>query len=217
MGLRRNITFPMFGDGIFNQDGEPWKHSRELLRPHFHFKEYSNLQVFKEATDNLLDKIPAEGGVLDLQPLFFCSTLDATTAFLFGESIDSFKAGDSSDGRLTFADAFNIAQEYIAIRFRLFGLYWLIRGKNFRDACNQMHCFADQIIDRNLSKKTEDNVNKYVFLRAMAEKTSDKLALRSQIINVLTAGRDTTACLLSWTLYVGHRQVKLKKSLGLSF
>jgi cytochrome P450 len=199
MGSRREITYPMFGDGIFNQDGDTWKHSRELLRPHFHVKKYSNLEIFKEAADNLLD-ILAEGGVLDLQPLFFRITLDITTSFLFGESIDSLRVAKSTTGMQTFAEAFNTAQDYIAKRFRLLGLYWLIRGKKFRNACSQVNYFADQIIDRNLSQMTEDGMGKYVFLYAMAQKNSDKTALRSQIINVLTAGRDTTACLLSWTL-----------------
>jgi cytochrome P450 len=202
MGPRRNVTFPMFGDGIFNQDGDAWKQSRELLRPQFHFKEYSNLDMFREATDNLLDKIPASGSVIDLQPLFFRLTLDVTTAFLFGESIESLKVPEKT-GEQTFADAFNLAQEYIAKRFRLLDLYWLIGGKEFRDACRKVHFFADKIIDRNLSHEANANEeNKYVFLRAMAEKTPDRTVLRGQIINILTAGRDTTACLLSWTFFI---------------
>lgn len=199
MGPRREITFPMFGDGIFNQDGDAWKQSRELLRPQFHFKQYSDLSMFRDATDNLLNAIPREGGVIDLQPLFFRLTLDVTTEFLFGNSIESLKVPEST-GEQTFAEAFNTAQEYIAKRFRLLDLYWLIGGKRFRDACKKVHYFADQIIDRNLSESSLDGQGKYVFLRAMSEKTPDRTALRSQIINILTAGRDTTACLLSWAL-----------------
>jgi cytochrome P450 len=199
MGPRREITFPMFGDGIFNQDGDAWKQSRELLRPQFHFKEYSDMDMFRHANDNLLNAIPREGGVIDLQPLFFRLTLDVTTEFLFGNSIESLKVPEST-GEQTFAEAFNIAQEYVAKRFRLLDLYWLIDGKKFRDACKKVHDFADQIIDRNLSESPLDGQGKYVFLRAMSEKTPDRTVLRSQIINILTAGRDTTACLLSWAL-----------------
>ncbi|KFY10203.1 hypothetical protein V491_07770 [Pseudogymnoascus sp. VKM F-3775] len=218
MGPRREITFPMFGDGIFNQDGDAWKQSRELLRPQFHFKEYADLGIFSDACDNLLDNIPASGGVVDLQPLFFRLTLDVTTAFLFGESIESLKLSENTREQ-TFADAFNIAQEYVAKRFRLLDLYWLIGGKEFRDACEKVHFFADQIIDRNLSHEvTEDKGSKYVFLRAMAKKTPNRTALRSQIINILTAGRDTTACLLSWTFFLltRHPQVLQKLRVEIS-
>jgi cytochrome P450 len=189
----------MFGDGIFNQDGDAWKQSRELLRPQFHFKEYSDLHIFRDATDNLLNAIPREGGVIDLQPLFFRLTLDVTTEFLFGESIESLKFPEST-GEQTFVEAFNIAQECVAKRFRLLDLYWLIDGKKFRDACKQVHYFADKIIDHNLSENSLDSQGKQFFWRAMSEKTRNRTALRSQIINILTAGRDTTACLLSWAL-----------------
>ena len=191
----------MFGDGIFTQEGESWKHSRELLRPQFHFKQYDDLEIFREAADNLIDNITKEIGVVDLQPLFFRLTLDVTTAFLFGESIRSLKTPESA-GEQTFAEAFNIAQEYVVKRYRLLDLYWLIGGKRFRDACSKVHHFADQIIDRNLSllSKDDEEEKKYVFLRTVAKNTHDRTALRGQIINILAAGRDTTACLLSWTL-----------------
>jgi cytochrome P450 len=191
----------MFGDGIFTQEGEDWRHSRELLRPQFHFKQYADLEIFREAVDNLINYIPKEGGAIDLQPLFFRLTLDVTTAFLFGESIESLKAPESA-GEQIFAESFNIAQEYVAKRFRLLDLYWLIGGKKFRDACSKVHHFADQIIDRNLSLHSEgdEEEKKYVFLRTLAKSTADRTALRGQIINILAAGRDTTACLLSWTL-----------------
>ncbi|KAH6716445.1 cytochrome P450 alkane hydroxylase [Leptodontidium sp. MPI-SDFR-AT-0119] len=167
-------------------------HFKELLRPQFHVKEYSDLNMFKDATDNLLNAIPREGGVIDLQPLFFRLTLDVTTEFLFGESIESLKVPEST-GEDTFAEAFNVAQEYVAKRFRLLDLYWLIDGKKFRDTCKKVHYFADKIIDRNLAEDSIEGQGKYVFLRAMSEKTPDRTVLRSQIINILTAGRDTTA------------------------
>lgn len=94
---------PFFGDGIFTQEGEPWKHSRELLRPQFHFKQYSNLQIFREASENLFNNIPPRGGVIDLQPLFFRLALDVTTEYLLGESIESLKDPEST-GEYTFAE-----------------------------------------------------------------------------------------------------------------
>jgi cytochrome P450 len=100
----------MFGDGIFNQDGDAWKQSRELLRPQFHFKQYSDSDMFRDATNNLLNAIPREGGLVDLQPLFFRLTLDVTTEFLFGKSIECLEVPEST-GEQTFAEAFNIAQE----------------------------------------------------------------------------------------------------------
>lgn len=200
MGPRRKVMFPFFGDGIFTQEGADWKHSREMLRPQFVFKQYEDLEVFRESIDNLLEALPVKG-VVDLQPFFFRLTLDVTSAFLFGESVDSLRRPETT-GRSDFASAFNTAQDFIAKRMRLQDLYWLVGGKSFQQACDDVHRFADQIINRNLSRDSDrtEGQNRYIFLDFLAANTPDREALRSQIINILVAGRDTTACLISWTL-----------------
>ncbi|KAH0591652.1 hypothetical protein MHUMG1_10615 [Metarhizium humberi] len=203
-GPRRAITFPMFGDGIFTQEGEAWKHSRDLLRPQLIHRQYEDLTVFSEPMEDLLSELPPNGGVVDLQPLFFRFTLDVTTAFLFGESIHSLRSTDNSKEQ-SFAAAFDLAQKYVVKRFRLLDLYWLIGGSKFRDACRKVHEFADQVIDQNLSASAlSDDLTdtRYVFLKSVAKACSDRVALRGQIINILAAGRDTTACLLSWTFFL---------------
>jgi cytochrome P450 len=190
----------MFGDGIFTQEGAAWKHSRDTIRPQLVHKQYADLEIFREGIEDLLDNIEESHGVVDLQELFFRMTLDVTTAFLFGESVRSLRAPEST-GEQTFAGAFNTAQSYVIQRYRLLDMYWLIGGSKFRKACADVHRFADQIIERNLSReRTPDDKARYVFLDAVAESSLDRTALRGQIINILVAGRDTTACLLSWTL-----------------
>ncbi|OAL44042.1 cytochrome P450 alkane hydroxylase, partial [Pyrenochaeta sp. DS3sAY3a] len=214
MGPRRAITFPMFGDGIFTQEGAEWKHSRDMLRPQLQHKKYENLEVFRPAVDDLIHILEKSKGAVDLQPLFFRLTLDTTTVFLFGESVRSLIATEAI-GENKFSAAFNTAQHWITKRFRLLDLYWLINGTAFRQACHDVHKFADQIIDHNLpSERTRDvETGKYVFLDAVAKNTSDRTALRGQIINLLAAGRDTTACLLSWTFFLLVRHAKVMAKL----
>lgn len=200
-GPRRAITLPMFGDGIFTQEGPDWKHSRDLLRPQLQHSQYENLEVFRVAVNDLIQLIRCSDGAIDLQPLFFRLALDTTTAFLFGETVRSLVAPEAT-GERTFASAFNTAQQWVTKRYRLLGLYWLVDGKAFRRACQDVHKFADQIIDRNLlsDRSGAGDPGRYVFLDTVAQSTTDRTALRGQIINLLAAGRDTTACLLSWTL-----------------
>lgn len=205
----------MFGDGIFTQEGAAWVHSRELLRSPLQHKHYENLIVFKQGIDDLIDVISSQPGVVDLQPLFFSLTTDVTTEFLF-ESVRSLKAPKSASEQM-FGDAFITAQKFVVKRFRLADLYWMIGGTTFKKACNDVHYFADQIIDRNLSRSSQ---NSNVFLDEVAGKTTDRVALRGQIINLLAAGRDTTACLLTWTFFllVRHPMVleKLRKEIDRS-
>ena len=191
----------MFGDGIFTQEGAAWKHSREILRPHFYSRQYENLDVFRVPLEDLLQLLPSTGGIVDLQPLFFRFTLDVTTAFLFGELICSLRSPEST-GEHTFASSFDTAQKYIIKRFRLLDLYWLIGGKEFREACERVHDFADRVIDRNLLPTHTNEDFKASFMHSVAKECPDRAALRGQIVNILAAGRDTTACLLSWTLLV---------------
>lgn len=58
MGPRRKVMGPLFGDGIFTQEGSDWKHSRALLRAQFLHKQYDELEVFREPVDNLLEVLP---------------------------------------------------------------------------------------------------------------------------------------------------------------
>ena len=118
-----------------------------------------------------------------LQPLFFRLTLDVTTEFLFGESVQSLKAPKSANEQ-TFGESFDTAQELVTQRFRLPDFYWMIGRSKFRKACNDVHCFADEIIDRNLSRSSGKS---RVFLDVVAECTADRDALRGQIISLLVA------------------------------
>lgn len=200
-GPRRAMFSPLLGDGIFTQEGPAWKHSRELLRPQFARNQYKDLNVFKEHMDNLISNIPASRGVVNLQPLFFRFTLDTTTAFLFGESAYSLSQ-DRSLNETEFADAFNVALDYLAKRFRLFDAYWLINSPKMWRACRVVQDFVDKCIEKGLSKdlKVDEKTSSYNFLRVVAKESRDRIAIRNQLLNILIAGRDTTACLLSWTL-----------------
>lgn len=201
-GPRRNIFFPLLGEGIFTQDGAAWKHSRDLLKPQFARSHYRNLDIFREHVDNLISWIPGNGEPVDLQPLFFRFTFDTTTALLFGKSVYSLKR-DASDEEKRFAESFDIAQQYLVKRYRLLDLYFLIGGRKFIQACESVHKFVDNIAAqglRSLAKESQDGQNRYLFLDTLYRDTDNKIALRDQLLNMLLAGRDTTACLLSWTL-----------------
>ena len=140
---------------------------------------------------------------VDLQPLFFGLTLDTTMAVLFGQPLDELQVQGAGD-EAVFARAFDYAQHKLAVRGRLGDFYWLISGCEFRRSCRIVHQFVDKIVANALEDSENVNANddsdRYIFLRALISKTRDPVVLRDQLINVLLAGRDTTACLLSWTL-----------------
>lgn len=192
------MFFPLLGDGIFTQDDKAWAHSRALLRPIFQQKRDRLYVEVAAAADTTLDQMEEEHE-MDLQPLFFRFTLETTSFLLFGRSLDVFSGSDAAS---SFADAFDEAQDFLARRGRLGGLYWLIDGSRFRKQCAVVHHYIDAAVT-HASVSDIDGRNKpaYTLLDGLLQETKDSLVLREQCLNVLLAGRDTTACLLGWTLW----------------
>jgi cytochrome P450 len=198
---RRNVLQPIFGDGIFTQEGLDWERSRNTIRGQLQHRQYGNLELFQGSVDDLIHTVEKGGGMVDLQPLFFRMTLDTTTEFLFGESVRSLVAPEDSIGR-RFANAFDVVQRRATGQMRRCDILWLGDRQRYRQAWTDLTRITDQILDRNikLSKQNCNPTKRQEFLCAMAQTASDPAALRGQVLNLLAAGRDTTASLLSWTL-----------------
>lgn len=112
--------------------------------------------------------------------------------------------GKSGSANTAFQENFNIAQEGLAKRFRIAPWQSLYNPSNFRRACAEVHRFVDDYIhDWNIRSKEEVQEGfSYGFIDELARHSSGPKAVRDQLLNILLAGRDTTACALSWTLYV---------------
>ena len=61
--------------------------------------------------------------------------------------------------------------------------------------------FIDRFVEKGLACANSNDIEKgngrYVFLHELAKQTKDKIQIRSELLNILLAGRDTTASLLS--------------------
>jgi cytochrome P450 len=60
--------------------------------------------------------------------------------------------------------------------------------------------FADKLVEEQLSslpEKEEHNPNRHVLLNSLRDITQDRDIIRSELLNMLAAARETTACLLS--------------------
>jgi cytochrome P450 len=90
-------------------------------------------------------------------------------------------------------------------KFRYGDLHWLHNPKEYQEDIKIINEFISYYVDLALTKSTDRKPDtkgeKYVFLEALAAQTQDPVALRAQLLNILLAGRDTTASLLSWTFH----------------
>ena len=164
----------------------------------------------------LIKCIP-DGKTVDFQPLMFSFTLDTTTYLLFGRAIESL-ASNNHEAK-AFGEAFRISQEYISYRGWLGAFHWLIDSKRFRDSNKVVHAWIDNEIKAaleyyNLSwnDATSPRSTDHGFLGSLLKDTHDPKVLRDAMVNVLLAGRDTTGCLLTWTmrLLVKHGEAMMR-------
>ncbi|KAF8864708.1 putative cytochrome P450 alkane hydroxylase [Acephala macrosclerotiorum] len=215
LGQRQEAFGPLLGQGIFTTDGAQWEHSRALVRPNFTKAQVADLDTFESHIQRLISKLPRDGSTVDLQPLFFQLTLDSATEFLFGESVNSLTSQEGSEQEI-FGRCFDLAQSRLGNRSRLGKLVHLFRDKEFDQACKTVHSFVDNIIlkalERSQPKDAEKSIDgtgekeRYVFLTEMLKSTRDPKQLRDELLNILLAGRDTTASLLSNTFHVLARR-----------
>ncbi len=203
---RRKAAFlPVLGAGIFTTDGAAWQHSRELLRPNFVRSQVGNLETLETHVGHLIQAIPRDGSTVDIEDLFFRLTIDSATEFLYGESTNVLAPGASGEASQRFAKAWNESQEGIGTRFRNGALWSWVRGSKFRKDIQYVHTFIDRYVEKaleyrktlGLEKSDPKGEGRYVFLHELAKATNDPEQIRSELLNILLAGRDTTASLLS--------------------
>ena len=199
LGSRSDALRSFLGEGIFTQDGPQWKHSRELLRRPFAKMHYQNLTGFREHIDDLISNLQRSSGVVDLQPFFFRLTLATTTALIFGQPIKDY----DNETQHKFASSFDYASLISATRIRLADFYWAYTPSKYRQCCNEVKEYATGFVKQAIENEYDDTQKteaKYAFIQDLFDEYKDSILVRDQLVNVLIAGRDTTAALLSWTL-----------------
>ena len=202
---RRKKAFQtLLGNGIFNSDGAAWQHSREMLRPNFVRSQVGDLDTYEKHVDNLLAVIPRDGSTVDLQPLFHCLTMDSATEMLYGESTSTLVPSRMAPGAAEFADAFQQSQRGALDRTRFGLLYQFLPDAEYREQVRTVHSFLDTFVDRAFARQvarkagnSDSSSTRYIFADELVTRTTDREQVRGELLNILLAGRDTTASLLS--------------------
>jgi cytochrome P450 len=131
-------------------------------------------------------------------------------------------ATKSAGSGMDFATAFNVAQDFLSWQLRIPEFLWPITQlpvfssyRRYAQSLNIVHSLVNQYVDLAIHPEFRTATAKgpapssslpsggaqerFVMLEALAEKTQDRDELRDQLLQVLLAGRDTTAALLSWS------------------
>ena len=148
----------------------------------------------------LLEALPRDSSTFDLQELFFRFTTDTAIDFLFG--LDMVMTRE-------YVTVFTKALDHIiraTVRTAYFGRIMNIFKPFFKKDVNTVYGFIDHYIDLAIKDRKNYTLGRnkgerYVFLHEVVQRTQDSAQIRSEILNVLQAGRDTTASLLSHTWF----------------
>ncbi|KAI0358372.1 cytochrome P450 [Trametes cingulata] len=216
----------LLGVGVFNADGELWKFHRSMARPFFSKDRISHFDIFDRHALDALDQMKArmkEGYAFDWQDLVSRFTMDSATEFLFGKDVRSLSNGlpypPTSDIARTqtvkpdsdeFSAAFMEAQTASAKRGRFQSAWGL--AEFWRDNVEMLKAAIDKFINPILvdalerkAKKGQDADEKVseedTLLSQLLKVTDGYNIIHDEIVNILLAGRDTTACTLTFAVY----------------
>ncbi|KAF9526181.1 cytochrome P450 monooxygenase pc-1 [Crepidotus variabilis] len=227
--FRHNME-AVLGTGVFNSDGEMWKFHRSITRPVFTRERISHFDLFDQGANKAIDKLKGrlrEGHLVDFQDLMWRFTLDSATSFLFGHCVDSLSADlpypsntsypppqlltPQGNAANSFARAFAESQEVISFRER-YGWIWPlleITKDKTHEPMKIVKAYIEPIVNEALERKrsTDPEANSKggeddeTLLDHLVRVTDDPTVLKDEILNIMIAGRDTTASTLTFVIY----------------
>ena len=196
----RHVT-SMFGSGLLTSEGSFWVQQRKLIQPAFHrdrIMGYGRIMV--DCTERMLDTWKS-GEVRDVHAEMMHVTMEIVARSLFGTGVSA------ADARAV-GDAFNIAVEQIALRFRRpFKIPdWVPIPSNvkFNRSVRELDRLMYSLIEEKRKAKEEgdDLLSMLVAMRDEAGQGMSDKQLRDEAIALFLAGHETTAIALSWTWYL---------------
>mmetsp|Transcript_7591 Transcript_7591/g.19199 ORF Transcript_7591/g.19199 Transcript_7591/m.19199 type:complete len:529 (-) Transcript_7591:135-1721(-) len=205
----------LLGRGIFAVDGERWKKhrklmshlfSRNLLRHNAQVMRKKLFQCIQWFQGKTKDGDTTKGFSIDIQEVFFRLMFDVTTSVTFGRDLDSV----GKEQQHVFPRAFDELSFLCQKRFldplfefkRFFQLGQ--RERRIRELSKVIDDFVLELInDRriNLDLLKMDILSTYIESANRAGEEITDEDLRDVVLNVLLAGRDTTAAAISWTWF----------------
>lgn len=144
--------------------------------------------------------------------------MDSATEFLFGQSTDVLGAFPEAGAK--FAAAFTYVTEVMGLHTRLGKLATFLPDKKYVERTKIINEYvsgyvqdAVQLHKTGKSMKKDGDADRYVFLEELAKLGVGEKKIHDELLNILLAGRDTTASLLSYLFYILARRPDVLKKL----
>ena len=226
-GILAEILEPVMGKGLIPADQETWKVRRKAIVPGFH-KAWLNamMNLFVRCNDPLVEKLEKaahNGQVINMETEFCSVALD-----IIGKAVFNYEFG-SVNSESPVVKAVYLALQEAERRSTSFIPYWNLPFakhymKNLREFEKNMDLLngvLNELIDIALKTsnqedieilekrnyETMENPSLLRFLVDMRGEESTSTQLRDDLMTMLIAGHETTAAVLTWTLFELSQQV----------
>ncbi|KNZ55026.1 hypothetical protein VP01_278g6 [Puccinia sorghi] len=228
--LFQEVMSDVFGQGIFVTDGAAWKSTRQTTARIFNANNFNVCRLSKDEktrADNIIT--PAVHKTLgsfmevlafhsetqtpvEMDTLLHQFTLESFIKMTFSQDMGGLKARLSGQHTEPFAEAFDYVQKQLDLRFIMTAI-WLRLGRfvgsrpKMVAARRTLENYAYELIDSreaNPNKKTEvyhDLLGLFMSFTDEKGVSMSRSELKDSALNLIIAGRDTTAQALSWTFF----------------
>lgn len=218
-GILSEILEPIMGDGLIPADPKTWKVRRRAIVPGFHKRWLNNMiKLFAECGDNLVhslecwsrSKIP-----IDMEERFCSVTLD-----IIGKAVFNYDFGSVTKESPIVKAVYRILREaehrsssFIPYWNLPYADRWMGGQKEFRQDMEMINDILSDLINRAIQTRKEatieelelrDNDDDPSLLRFLVDMRGEDLSskvLRDDLMTMLIAGHETTAAMLTWTLF----------------
>lgn len=188
-----------------------------VLRPSFNRSQIGNTEVLEKHAENLIARIP-DGQIVDLADLFPLLTMDVGTEMLFGESIGSLDPS-GKEKATEFTRSFDYIVRTMSKHMSL-PILTKLPDAELKRCVAFIDEFATAVMDQTMSSNENQTAQyelsgskKYIFPTELAKMGYPVDKIKIEVINIMVAGRDTTAALLSVVWWYLPRRPDIVKKL----
>lgn len=217
--VRSHLFKPITEKGIFAVDGQEWKHARDLYRGLFtNTRSVTNIPKLESRFQTLLKYLP-EGEAVDMQKLFLKLTLDMTSEFAIGESLDTLSPDTQSQEKKDLVKSLLYVDKILARDGFLGPAAAFLSKKEFHKCCGDVHRFVEKRIYAGLEKrralkaKSEDLPEAFNILEGLMVNTEEMLELRDSATTILIAGVEGITSLIGTVFYLLSRNPRVQDKL----
>lgn len=194
---------PLLGEGLVTSEGELWRRQRRLMQPAFHRQRLAELlPIMTVSTEKMLEEWRARGGEqrnVARELMLLTQNIIVRTMF----------SADVSDRAEEIAAAFAFAMEYLnTVMFSPIPHYEKLptpTNLRFRRAMQFIDSVIYGLIRERRQSGAERNDLLQMLMDARDEDTGEGMSERQmhdEILTIFLAGHETTATLLTWSLYL---------------